>query len=200
LELAVTVVNCPQCGAEVAVPDTAANATLSSICPSCKSSIEISIEFDGAETLLQPQLQKGTSGPKSIDPSVTVSVGLTTSILEEHSLEAEDPTISTVPQASLVVLGADPGTGLFVVSSGATTVGREGTDIVIADDTISSRHCEIEARGGEFFLRDLDSSNGTFVNDERIRSVQLSSGDRIRIGQSLLAFKIVEAIALEPGD
>ena len=64
----------------------------------------------------------------------------------------------------------------------ATTVGRAGGGINIDDPTLSSRHFKIEERGHEFFLRDLGSTNGTFLNGHLVRSAPLKTGDEIRNG------------------
>ena len=50
--------------------------------------------------------------------------------------------------------------------------------IVIDDESASRRHCLIERRGRDFFLVDGGSTNGTYLNDRRVREVRLSDGDR----------------------
>ena len=65
-----------------------------------------------------------------------------------------------------------------------TSVGRHAKNTIqLGDKTVSSEHCVIERRDGECFLRDLESLNGTFVNDERVRGERLlRHGDELRIG------------------
>jgi pSer/pThr/pTyr-binding forkhead associated (FHA) protein len=62
-------------------------------------------------------------------------------------------------------------------------IGRDvGNDIVIARKTISSFHATIEYKGGYFYIEDLRSTNGTRLNDEKLRHnepVRLKSGDKI---------------------
>lgn len=62
-------------------------------------------------------------------------------------------------------------------------------DITINDELVSKQHAVIEARHVadsqqmfEYFIEDCDSTNGTFVNDQRIASCQLQNGDVIRFG------------------
>lgn len=69
-----------------------------------------------------------------------------------------------------------------------TVVGREDADIVIDDPTMSVHHFEIERRGGEFYIRDLESTNHTKVNGSKIQSTSLESGDRIQAGLTVLVF------------
>jgi predicted Zn finger-like uncharacterized protein len=65
-------------------------------------------------------------------------------------------------------------------------VGREGADIALQDPEISRHHCVLEVRGDYVNLRDLDSTNGTFYEEERARAAMLSSGSEFRIGETIL--------------
>jgi len=72
---------------------------------------------------------------------------------------------------------------------GAVSIGREaGNAIKLDDDEVSRRHAEIRRVGEAFIVGDLKSSNGTFLNDERVERAELSPGDRVRIGRSVLLF------------
>ena len=82
----------------------------------------------------------------------------------------------------------------FTFSSGGVfLVGREGADIALSDTKISRKHAEIAMYGPErYFIRDLASTNGTFVNGRRIRDRQeLKHEDRIRIGDTVLQFTVI---------
>jgi len=68
-------------------------------------------------------------------------------------------------------------------------VGRSpGADVVVDDSRCSGRHAVITRRGGRCLVRDLDSANGTFVNDDQVSQAELRPGDRLTIGQT--EFKI----------
>lgn len=74
-----------------------------------------------------------------------------------------------------------------------TVLGRdEGVDIILADPGISRRHCEVrittDGPRRVVTLRDLRSTNGTFVNGERITSAHLDDGDQITIGRTSLTY------------
>jgi diguanylate cyclase (GGDEF)-like protein len=77
-----------------------------------------------------------------------------------------------------------------------TSIGRdESSSLALEQDSISRRHALIEHRNGEFFLRDLGSTNGTFVNEVRVNSsVSLSPGDRIRFGDQIFKFLTTDGI------
>ncbi|NLJ78222.1 MAG: FHA domain-containing protein [Tissierellia bacterium] len=64
-------------------------------------------------------------------------------------------------------------------------VGRANdNEIVIRDPYVSKKHLRMAKDEGDFYLEDLDSANGTYVNGDRIMDVvRLKNGDRIRVGQ-----------------
>ena len=65
-----------------------------------------------------------------------------------------------------------------------TTVGRvEDNTFQIVDPSVSSHHCEVLLRGGEVVIRDLNSTNGTFINDAQITESVLKPGQKLRLGQ-----------------
>lgn len=74
--------------------------------------------------------------------------------------------------------------GKKVPVAGPVTIGRSpGSDIVIVDDFISSRHARVIPAGEGMLLEDLGSTNGTLVNGQRITApVRLDAGDEIDLG------------------
>jgi len=65
-----------------------------------------------------------------------------------------------------------------------TTIGRvEDNTFPIVEPSISSHHCEILLRGSEVVVRDLNSTNGTFVNGEKVTETVLKPGQILRLGQ-----------------
>lgn len=80
---------------------------------------------------------------------------------------------------------------------GSNRIGRsQGNDFAIEDSTVSDRHCEIVMSDGGFLVRDLGSTNGTFVNDERIDEAALAPGAVLRLGEVEL---VLETEALVRG-
>ena len=81
---------------------------------------------------------------------------------------------------------------VYELSDKTLTLGREPGErdgIVLPDQGVSRRHAEVAPIGDLFFIRDLESRNGTFVNEETIREEALRYGDRVRIGNSVLVFE-----------
>jgi pSer/pThr/pTyr-binding forkhead associated (FHA) protein len=71
-------------------------------------------------------------------------------------------------------------------------VGRSSDlDMVLVEDMVSRRHAKIVVNGDKITIQDLGSTNGTFVNGERIKEMDLSDGDRVLIGTSII--KLVTA-------
>ncbi len=72
---------------------------------------------------------------------------------------------------------------------GAMTIGREAGNLVRLDDNeVSRRHAEIRRVGQGFVVGDLKSSNGTYLNNRKVERAELSSGDQIQIGRTILVY------------
>lgn len=66
-------------------------------------------------------------------------------------------------------------------------IGRSSDlDMVLVEDMVSRKHAKIATDDGSISIQDLGSTNGTFVNGEKIRTVRLKEGDRILIGTSII--------------
>jgi signal transduction histidine kinase/pSer/pThr/pTyr-binding forkhead associated (FHA) protein len=98
-----------------------------------------------------------------------------------------------VPPSLFVVSGRDQG-AKFELEDGMMGLGRDSSNFIQVHDTeVSRRHAEIRRDGEHFTVVDLASSNGTFVNGERVEHHQLASGDRVQVGSTLILFT-------DPGD
>lgn len=74
----------------------------------------------------------------------------------------------------------------FTLIKGRTVIGRKGADIALDDPEVSRHHCIVEAREKFINLKDLDSTNGTFLEGERARAAVLQEGATFRIGSSMI--------------
>jgi CheY-like chemotaxis protein/pSer/pThr/pTyr-binding forkhead associated (FHA) protein len=98
--------------------------------------------------------------------------------------------------AKLVIL-TEGLTGLtHELSVNSTTVGRaEGNRFQIIEPSVSGRHCEILLRGNEVVVRDLQSTNGTFIKGERITETVLKPGQILRLGRVNLRLEASTPVA-----
>ncbi len=84
------------------------------------------------------------------------------------------------------------GTALvYALPEGASvTVGRVSQcEIHVDDQSVSRRHCTLAVRGSELVVTDLDSANGTFVNERAVKSGTARPGDIIRVGSTILEYR-----------
>lgn len=85
---------------------------------------------------------------------------------------------------------------VFTIDQDAFIIGREtAAHVCLADASVSRRHSKIEKTDGGFVITDLESLNGTFINDVPVRTRQLEHGDRVRIGDSQFLFLTQEGEA-----
>ena len=86
--------------------------------------------------------------------------------------------------AKLVVLSEGFTGRTYELKVEKTTIGRlEDNSFQIAEPSISSHHCEVLLRGNDFVVKDLNSTNGTFVSGERVTETPLKPGQILRLGQ-----------------
>jgi len=86
--------------------------------------------------------------------------------------------------AKLVLLSAGLTGRIHELNVAKTTVGRvEDNMFQIAEPSVSSHHCEIELRGKDVVVKDLNSTNGTFINGEKVTERVLKLGEVLRLGQ-----------------
>jgi serine/threonine protein kinase len=131
------------------------------------------------------------------DKLVEVHISKAELLADVHSVisEAIDESTSPRDRARLVVT-TEQGETIYPLEE-ELIIGRAGT-LAIADARVSRRHARVYRHGGEYIVEDLGSSNGTFVNDDKIAGPHtLRSGDSIRIGACHMRY-IAEARPAPP--
>lgn len=103
-------------------------------------------------------------------------------------LVEEDDTskLLAMKNVTLTIISGPGKDSTHKLSKPRVVLGREGADIALPDQEISRHHCVLEIRDGFVNLRDLDSTNGTFYEEERVRAAMLLDGAEFRIGETLL--------------
>jgi uncharacterized Zn finger protein (UPF0148 family) len=167
-------VSCPKCG--LPLPAGAES------CPSCVTSEAAALAADS------PAPARARA-PRLRDPvpelSDTVMSRLSTT---EEYLE------NTMVLLHRPVLAVTKGPGLGEVyelsASSATSIGRSrANDIQVNDVSVSGQHCRVRPEDGKFVLHDLQSTNGTLVNEKTVTRHVLQEGDVITIGETALQFR-----------
>jgi hypothetical protein len=93
--------------------------------------------------------------------------------------------------ATLILISEGSDSKSFNIGHKTIVIGREGdVDVLIPSDSVSSKHALITFEDGHHFLNDTGSTNGTFVNGERIKRQALKNRDLIRFGQVLAMFEL----------
>jgi diguanylate cyclase (GGDEF)-like protein len=94
----------------------------------------------------------------------------------------------------IVIYGAELGKRIKL-GTAPFRIGRSSSsDLPIDQESVSRNHARITFDGSDYYVQDLKSTNGTFVNDVAVREQQLGDGDQIRIGRSILKFMTGENV------
>ena len=115
-------------------------------------------------------------------------------------VDPEDPGVDTTELeagTALMVGVRGPNRGArFLLDRDVVTVGRHpDSDIFLDDITVSRRHAEFRRDANRFWVHDVGSLNGTYVNGERAEDQMLDTGDEVQIGK----FKLVAFVAEQSG-
>lgn len=83
--------------------------------------------------------------------------------------------------------------GSILLLNGVITIGRkEGNTIKLTDQYASGNHAKIVVKNNEILIEDLNSTNGVFINDEKVNGyAKIRANDKIRIGSAI--FKVIRA-------
>jgi len=141
------------------------------VCPACQGSLQV----------VNPKLATFRAG--STNKKVS---SITSAVTDDGRLLhlPEDEEISLK-----VLEGEEKGT-VYPVSKPRVTIGRANADITVSDRMVSRVHCALEISEEGVLLRDLESTNGTLVDDRPIQTAPLSHGSTFRIGCHLFQLVI----------
>ena len=88
----------------------------------------------------------------------------------------------------------------YPIMKESITIGRNKDNVISIDNlAVSGYHARIDKAGADFILTDLQSTNGTFINDKKVTSHKLSHGDNVIIGKHVLLFVATEKGKTEKG-
>jgi pSer/pThr/pTyr-binding forkhead associated (FHA) protein len=91
------------------------------------------------------------------------------------------------------VSGPEAGRVVDVSRGGSFILGRGKADIVLGDEKVSSRHAELKFFGpGHYYVSDLASTNGTFLNGARVDRRRFGHEDELRVGDTVIRVSVIE--------
>jgi hypothetical protein len=157
--------HCPTCGAVLADWETS--------CSAC--------EIGALEEAARTRQVESDRHPTGVDGDVIVDPGLTMAVADLGYLVLEGE--------------ARPGPRYALPRSETFTVGRapEVNSLQIDDPTVSAQHFKVVPRDDQFYIVDLDTTNGTTVNHEQVRVRRLCAGDVIRAGLCEFRFELAKS-------
>ena len=109
---------------------------------------------------------------------------------------------SGADRLALLVVGGQPDLGRIIpLGDGVQDIGRiPPADIVFDVDSVARRHARLVVDGAHVVVEDVESTGGTFVNDEKVRSAPLAVGARLQLGGVNLTLIRVAMVEAAPGD
>lgn len=178
------VVVCPSCKKRYRVEDKhfAGRERFQFKCPSCGNAIQAVRE--AAEPSPPPAPPAPTRKPDRMDATWT----------DADVPEAELLALPEGKRVSVAVLqGADSG-AILSVEKPLVIIGRTEADLVLNDSEVSRHHARLEFKGSTVTLRDLKSTNGTYINEQRITTATLSNQTEFRVGASTLMLILTDEL------
>jgi hypothetical protein len=95
-------------------------------------------------------------------------------------------------RVSLAVLDGPELGKIYRIERPSVVLGRGDADVHVEDAEVSRHHARLEMRGGRAVIRDLGSTNGTFVNDVKVAEAEIEDRGEFRIGQTRLMLILAE--------
>jgi len=131
--------------------------------------------------------KKGGGGGGGVEPEVEAEAAFGDKTQFIQMVEDERP--KEVVGWLVAVNGAQKGQDFRLVP-GKNVIGTAADcDVVLTDQYLSARHAVVRYEDSRFVLVDLDSTNGTYVNDDRVAKEEIIDNDSVRLGRTQLKFK-----------
>lgn len=148
-------------------------------CPACKSVVTLERPSTERVATPGPSATPATARPASSSP--------TQKFRRDEVIEGTDGQEILLPmprdrRISLAILSGKGSGKVIPCERSRVVIGRSGADVVIDDDEVSRRHAAIEIREDRYFLKDLGSTNGTFVDERKISETEIADKGEFRIG------------------
>jgi predicted Zn finger-like uncharacterized protein len=192
------VIVCSTCGAKYKFDESKlGGATSKRIkCPKCRGVIEIVNQSPDMALTMRPQENPAmdhTSPAESLsDKAGGSGEPPRTSQVKKEELHESYLKMPDNSKISLAVIQGNNSGEIFPVSKAQMIIGRSNADITIRDPEASRSHAELAVMGERIILRDLNSTNGTYVDEERVESTTLENRSEFRIGSTVFMVIITD--------
>jgi hypothetical protein len=176
---------CSHCGARFTLNDAqiGRHPRVQFCCGHCgKHTVVKTQQEDSTQVVyLPPTVAQSEAGP---DPATLLGA------------DAKNLSLPPGKSIALAVLSG-PAKGLvYALEKPWVVLGRTAGDVLINDPNVSRWHCAVEVKGDVVRVRDLDSTNGTFVGAERISASELRHLSEFRLGESVVLLTITAKLAV----
>lgn len=189
-------VTCPQCSAKYRFDESLLKGKKKGFakCQKCDARIEVALDAEPASPEI-PEPRREIVPPE--DPTAKVkkmrsdeAIGNETMTMSKKLGEALD--LPADKKYSLAVLQGKASGQIFAIAKSRTTIGRSGADIMLDDPECSRKHAVVEIQGAQVTVTDLGSTNGTFVDGQRIDRQELDKHSEFRIGEHVMMLIVTD--------
>jgi predicted Zn finger-like uncharacterized protein len=151
-------------------------------CPSCQTILEADLPQG---TPISPAPGAPPANPARVPPESTTQRVRDEKLLSPAGeVRAGAPSLPQGMRISLAILSGPDQGKIVVLDRPKMVLGRSDSDVLLADPEISRQHAVVEIYRDKFLIRDLDSTNGTFVGDRRITAEEVENHGEFRVGGS----------------
>ncbi|MFN7974244.1 MAG: FHA domain-containing protein [Acidobacteriota bacterium] len=173
------VIKCPHCGTAHDTKDYAAEGKDRIV--KCRQCDFVFVTVEKAARIIRDEGGAAAS-PHPDEPRTAISSGV--------PAVAADAAAGNAPVLTLrAVEGPDDGKS-WREQKPLIFIGRRNADVILADQEASRQHAVIELHGERLILKDLGSTNGTYVDDAKVSVAEVKNGSRIKIGDTVLVAAI----------
>jgi predicted Zn finger-like uncharacterized protein len=158
-------------------------------CPQCDTKYRLDEKQLASQQEVMVRCKKCGSG-FSVHPSEALFLEPEASIPEPGFSGHDEPKLPADKKVSVLVTEGPLKGKAFPIDKPRVVLGRAGADIVVPDTEVSRKHCLLEVHGPTATLKDLGSTNGTYVDGQRVETRELEHMTEFRIGGSVLIFTV----------
>lgn len=183
------IIKCPHCATEHDTKDYPSGGSDRIV--KCRQCDFVFVTPDKAARILREEGSVASASDPD-EPRTAISSGVAT--------PAAIPDAPPLEVTLTATAGADAGK-VWKEQKPLVFIGRRNADVILDDQEASRQHAVIELHGDHFVLKDLGSTNGTYLDDTKVSAADIRDGSKIRIGDTVLVVGIAEVGAdVEPAE